>query len=312
MKRIFIGLIVFIITLIGIVIFKNNFTKEKTDPIEDIMTLYNNYTFHDIKTNTKNGNIFQIEENEVNYDLTGDTLKIELSDNSILVVRLIESILHIVYNNIDYTYTNLGKVDKIMRYDGCNCDTKCTKVIALTKEGTLYYIDLDNDLSNLSDKNLFKQIDSEYLFSNIGYTNNLLIPNACGINGIVATTGESNIILDNNFLVFNQDYYSFIGDEDKALYIYPDGSIKIYNNGVMSDIDLKITEAFLSEGVYYVIDINGYLYKIEDEKVSIISNQKIIKIGYKEKDDVTTGAILIYEDATAKVYTVDENYPPLK
>ena len=163
--------------------------------------------------------------------------------------------------------------------------------------------------------NIFKLIDLDYNFNNIGYINNLLVPNACGINGLALTTDENEtIVLDDNLNYFNQDYYTFIGNDEYALYVYPSGSIKIYKENEFNTIkNINVIEAFMSDDKYYVVDNNRYLYQIDSTlKPKKMNQSKVLKIGYRTKNDVIDGAIIIFDDATARTFKVNIDSIPLK
>lgn len=314
MKKIMLAILVIVVLGIGGFIWMNGAKKDKIDPIDEIISSYKNYEFHDIKTYQKGEDIFNITEDIINYDKTSETLQIELDNNELFTVRLIDDILHIVYKDIDYKYEKIGEIDRLMNFKSCNCNDLCIKIIALNEEGKVYYIDLYDSLDKLDDENLFKLIDIDFTFTNVGYINNLLKPNTCGENGIALTTYDNQtIILDSQLNYFNQDYYTYIGDENQALYVYPDGTIKIYIDDIAKEIDdINVTEAFKSDENYYVVDNNGYLYEIDNMNIKKISNSKVVKIGYRTREENVDSAIIIYEDASAKTYKVDTDSKPLK
>ena len=314
MKKIMLVMLVIIVLGIGGFIWMSGNKENKVDPIEEIVTSYKNYEIHDIKTYKKNSIKFEILEDIINYDMTSETLQIELNDNELFTVRLIDDILHIVYKDIDHKYQVVGEVDRVMKFKSCNCDETCIKILILTEEGKVYYIDLYDSLDKLDDENIIKQVDINFTFTNMGYVNNLLIPNTCGANGVALVTYDNQIMmLDDELNYFKQDYYTYIGNEEEALYVYPDGTIKIKNNDILQDIeDINVTEAFKSSDKYYVVDNSGYLYEISATNKKKISDTKVVKIGYRTREETIDSAIVIFEDASAKTYKVDTNSKPLK
>ena len=305
MKKVIAFIVVAIIIVAGIVFFNKKKEVKNSSPIDDLVTTYSNYTFKDI-SNTID---MTIPEYEIKYDLTNERLSGTLNDMTI-VAYLIDDYLHIMINDIDYNFSYLGEVDRIMMYKYCNCNDDCIKIVALTEEGTIYALDIPK---YMSEHVTFEPIASSIKFTNIGYVGELNYPDICGINGLAATNSEKTVIFNDKLEVFNQDYYSYIGNQERTLYVYPDGSIKLYDNDVFNNIDdIKIKEAFLgSDDLYYVIGTDDYLYKIENYEAKKINNTKVVKIGARTKDDAVLSIIVIFEDATAKKFDLNEDYLPL-
>ena len=293
MKKKIIVLIFFLLIFIGTYIgYKNINKKENIDPIDKAMLSYKNYEFHDIKQND-----FKMNKYEVNYDMTKESSVVKVGNLSISAY-LVDDILHIMTSsNIDYKYPDLGEIDRLMFYKYCNCENDCYRLVLLTEEGTIYYLNLDEDI-DFEKTDIFKKIESNYIFTNIGYANNINIDNSCGVNSLVTKTDNLEIYFDDSLNEFKQDYYSFIKLNDTTLYIYPDGSIKLFNQEEI-DVPIKISEVYISD-IYLLVGKDKYLYELKlNGEYKKIMNKKISKIGYNN-DKI----IVIFEDATAKRFDI--------
>ena len=293
MKKKIIVLIFFLLIFIGTYIgYKNINKKENIDPIDKAMLSYKNYEFHDIKQND-----FKMNKYEVNYDMTKESSVVKVGNLSISAY-LVDDILHIrTSSNIVYKYPDLGEIDRLMFYKYCNCENDCYRLVLLTEEGTIYYLNLDEDI-DFEKTDIFKKIESNYIFTNIGYANNINIDNSCGVNSLVTKTDNLEIYFDDSLNEFKQDYYSFIKLNDTTLYIYPDGSIKLFNQEEI-DVPIKISEVYISD-IYLLVGKDKYLYELKlNGEYKKIMNKKISKIGYNN-DKI----IVIFEDATAKRFDI--------
>lgn len=293
-KKIIIVILFFLIsvgTYIGYITVNK---KENIDPIDKAIASYKNYDFHDI-----NQNGFKTIKYDVNYDMTKESSAIKINDLSISAY-LVDDILHIMTSsNIDYKYPDLGEIDRLMFYKYCNCKNDCYRLVLLTEEGTLYYLDLYDNV-DFENPDIFKKLDTNYKFVNIGYANNINIDNSCGVNSLVAITNDKEIYFDDSLNEFKQDYYSFIKLNDTILYVYSSGSVKLYNQEEI-DIPIKISEVYASYA-YILVGRDKYLYELDfDGKYRKLMNKKISKIGYK-KDKI----IIIFDDATAKRFDITD------
>ena len=276
-------------------IYKKLNQKEIIDPIEKVVLSYKNYEFHDIKTSD-----FKIDEYTINYDMTKESSVVKVNDESISAY-LIDDILHIMTSsNIDYKYPDLGEIDRLMFYKYCNCKNDCYRLVLLTEEGTLYYLNLNENI-DFESPDIFKKLESEYKFTNIGYVENVNIDSTCGINSLVAITNDNAIYFDDSLNEFKQDYYSFIKLNDSTLYVYPNGGIKLSDlEGI--NIPIKVSEVYTNDS-YLLVGRDSYLYKLDiDGKYKKIMNKKITKIGYNGKDKI----IVIFNDASAKSFSVND------
>ena len=304
MKKIVIFVVGLLILLIGFLTYKN--ISKKEDNV-NVLDSYTDYKFHTISNYKKD--LFKIDEYEIDTSLNTESLDITINDNTINMF-LLDDYIHIMSEGIDYKYENLGEIQSMMKFKTCNCNDYCIKIIILTEDGTLYYLNPE-DISNLNDVNIFKKIEITNKINNIGFISNLNVLSSCGENALALITDEKNIILNGNLEEVQIDYYTYIGNEEKALYIYPDGSIKLYD-GEYHDFDIKIEEAFVSKNIYYLVDSNKYLYKLENNELTKTSSKKVSKIGYRIKDDGTVDrALIVYEDDFIKQYILDINYKPL-
>ena len=303
MKKIVILIVGLLILLIGFLTYKNISKKDN----DNVLDSYTDYKFHTISNYKKD--LFKIDEYEIDTSLNTESLDITINDNTINMF-LLDDYIHIMSEGIDYKYENLGEIQSMMKFKTCNCNDDCIKIIILTEDGTLYYLNPE-DISNLNDVNIFKKIEITNKINNIGFISNLNVLSSCGENALALITDEKNIILNGNLEEVQIDYYTYIGNEEKALYIYPDGSIKLYD-GEYHDFDIKIEEAFVSKNIYYLVDSNKYLYKLENNELTKTSSKKVSKIGYRIKDDGTVDrALIVYEDDFIKQYILDINYKPL-
>ena len=288
-----------IIVLLSLIIILGCFTwyslsskKEEIDPIEQIELSYKNFEFKNL--NEKKDNLFKLDEYKINYDMSKESTVVKINNNSISAY-LIDDILHIMTSsNIDYKYPDLGEINRLMFYKWCNCNRSCYKLIILTEAGDIYYIDLSDDI-NFDDPTIFKKLESNLKFKNIGYVNNLKIDDTCGINGLgLLCDNNETVIYDNEFNIFKQEYFDYLKLNDHILYVYPTGIISLdnYEKHINS-----FSHIYVSNDLFYLVGIDSYLYKLElDNTLTKVSNKKISKIGYDKKNTI----IVIYSDATAK------------
>ncbi len=297
MKKIVPFIIIIFISILLFVLFNN---KKQTYPIESIMSSYSNYKFHDINVTKK----FKIEEYEALYNNTNKTLTLNYKDK-LLVFKIVENRLHYINDDIDYKLDNLGEVDRIMQYKPNNCEEN-VRIVVLTKEGKIKYFDLAALFDSKYDYT-FNEIESNDFYTNIGYVENLNKPSMCTVNGIITTTYDDTVkIYDDNMKIFTQDYYTYLKNDKEVIYIYPDGTI--------SSGDIKVNEAFVSDNIFYFVDNKSNLYKYTDKLVKV-NNKKILKIGYRENSGeslMKESALIIFEDASAKTFKIDDNTNVLK
>ena len=289
MKRQIILVICFLILISGIYYGYNRFiNKNELSPIDKVIMSYKSYKFRDLENDD---NLFELKKYTVKYDMTKESSVIKLNDKSISAY-LIDDILHIMMDDIDYKYPDLGEVDRLMFYKWCNCNNNCYKLIILTEEGKVYYLDL-NDSIDFEDPSVFKLLESDMSYKNIGYVENLNIDSDCNINGLVLTDEYDNeIIYDNNLEIFEQSYYTFLKNDDHILYVYPEGYISLDNH---NKIDLRFKEIMVSNESFYLIGVDSKLYVIDyNNNLKKKSNKVVSKIGSNKGE-----SIIIYSDATA-------------
>ena len=305
MNKKIIALLLAVLIILGLFIGYNALNnKGKTNPIDEITSAYKNYDFYDIKN--YDGDIFKLENPVVNYSNTKNSLVIK-TNNDTLSVYLIDDLLHIMtLNNVDYKYDTIGEVERMMSYNYCECK-ECIRLVILNSEGNLYYLDVDENI-NYNNKNIFKKVESDNYYVNIGYIENLNVNDECGVNGLASVTNDNNLVIyDNNMNEFKQDYYSFISNSASTLYIYPDGSLLLNKDDVEYNLNIKASNIFVSDDFYYAISIDGYLYQIDlNGNSKKVNSNKIVKIGIHKKDDKIDKLIVIYNNASAKNYNVQD------
>ena len=291
MKRQIIFTFIFLIVVLGGFLgYKELTKKNNVDPIENAVASYKNYKFHDLKISD---DLFKIDDLKVSYDMTKESSAVKINDISISAY-LIDDIVHIMVKDVDYKYPDLGEIDRLMFYKYCNCNNECYRLVVLTEEGTMYYVDLSNSI-DYNDPSIFKKIESVFKFKNIGYTNDLLIDNECGVNGLVAITDDDKeIIFDNAVHVFNQAYYTYLKLKDNILYVFPGGFVSLNGFNMTTN---KFIEIYTSFNSFYLVGTDSKLYELDlNNNLIKLSDKTITKIGYNKKDEI----IILFSDATAK------------
>ncbi len=287
-KQILFTIIFLTIVLAFIVGYLKINQKEMIDPIENVTLSYKNYKFHEIN---KNNLVFKPKELKVKYDMTKESSVIKMDGKSISAY-LIDDYLHIMVDDIDYKYPDLGEIDRLMFSKWCDCNTDCYRLFILTDEGEVLYINLNNSI-DFENPDIFNKFESTLKYKNIGYVDNLNIDSECGINGIaLIDESGSETIYDNNLNRYEQTYYTFIKNNNHTLYIYPDGYVSLDTNDKSKS---RFKEILVSDKEYYLIGVDYYLYSLDyNNQLNKKSNKKIVKIGRNKND-----AIVVFEDATA-------------
>lgn len=279
------------ILIVGIVIFIENNKKEKISDIEQIIKSYPNFTFENINYD----NNFIQTSYQIRYTYSNTNVKMNINGQN-LIVSVVNGQLHFLYNNIDHINNEITDAIKIMEYKSCNCNEECKYIVILTNSGYVYYANIYNSINDLDNISLTK-LDVNELVLDLGYVDNLDKISECGVNGIGLKTKIDEIIIDDEFKNFIQEYYRSIG----SLYIYTDGLMKDKD---LNNLNQKIILIFMIDDSYYFIAKNGILYTMDSNLLKKqLSEKKVVKIGYREKNDILE-IILIFEDATAKKFEI--------
>ncbi len=300
MNKKIIALLLAVLIILGSFIgYKALNNKGKTNPIDKITSAYKNYDFYDIKN--YDGDIFKLENPVVNYSNTKNSLVIK-TNNDTLSVYLIDDLLHIMTSNgVDYKYEVIGEVERIMSYNYCGCK-ECTRLVVLNSKGNIYYLDVDENI-DYNNKNLFKKVESDNYYVNIGYIENLNVNDECGVNGLASVTNDNDLVIYDNYMhEFKQDYYDFISNSNSSIYIYQDGSLRLNEN----KLDIKASNIFVSNDFYYAISNDGYLYEINlnDDIIKKVNSNRVVKMGIHKKDNKIDKLIVVYSNASAKSYAI--------
>ena len=293
-KQILFTFVVLFIVVLAFFGYRNLNKKEKVNPIDNVMSSYKNYKFHNIEKN----DLFKLKDLVIKYDMTKESSVIKYNDKSISAY-LIDDYLHLMVNDIDYKYPDIGEVDRLMFYKYCSCNEECYRLVILTEEGNIYYLEFSDDI-NFEDPNIFKKIESDYIYKNIGYVNDLNVNSKCGVNGLVLVDDADNThIYDNKLNIYEQTYSTFLKNNDHILYIYPDG---IINLDSFDKINNRFSEIYTIDNAFYLVSVDSKIYKLTlDNNLSLVSNKTISKIGIYNKNTI----IIIFNDATAKKINVN-------
>lgn len=330
-------LVVLLLALTGYIVYDKAINKKGTtinnELIEKVMKDNPDYEFVDIGTYNSQDIDYKYAEDK--YEYTTNCLDDSSIQVSVKNGKLIYKIEEQEYES--KTFNNVKKAS--VSIEGSTCGVQ--KIIVLTTDGNLYssialYSIAQNGLpiDNFEDKNNKEIIDMiDKSFNQVKltgfYVDNFKFTRyIAGDPILVAIDSDNNktLIKCNNYCtrITDQgilDYARTIGWEMPTI-INKDGSICIdecksngklkYNNEI-----LKIQSLFMflekSELKYYeyVIDRQGYLYKIElsgmvfdmDYNIYKESESLVKKVGYKKLNTEETAIILVYEDGSTKKIT---------
>lgn len=318
-------LVVLLLALVGYIVYDKAINKKGTtinnELIENVMKENPDYKYVDIGIYDKNDDDYKYSE--FDYSISFNN-----SENNFIDIdfNVQDGKLIYYFENENYESTRFNNVKKATRVAEGTTGSQCM-IVLLTIDGNLYKSSIHNCYisENIDIKQLISDIDKSYEKINLldfivedfkltyYYANPIIVALDSNNNKKLLTCRrESNCEL----LTEELEAIKTVGMGQDSYVINKDGSFIIgaieeqikYNNTT-----LKIQSIFEAVGyindrfTYYVVDQQGYLYKIElmfddkDEEYYNIYKQSespVKKIGYQKLNDGSISLIFICEDGT--------------
>ena len=247
-----------------------------------------------------------IDENPIHYKF--------IIQNGILTVKNM-----LAQISEEYTFKNIINVKAVMEYtNGQDCGSM--DIIILTTDGKIYYRNSSEYISETQSLQLnystleseFKLLEVGYLFDKIGYSTYYSVESRSL--GALTSDGKQVTIITYNGTIsepYSSSVYDYLASylDGKILNIDYTGKMYFEEEKYITDENynsIYINNGFYSNDAIYIIDREGYLYKISTDGSSTIatkySNNKVIQYGYDHSKPFSSGIVLLFDNGKSEEF----------